>query len=63
MILILLGTLLSAINGFKAEEIIPKTETFHIQNVLTNGNLTSIPKLSSRVNDFWITYNLSLIHI
>jgi len=57
MILILLGTLLSAINGFKAEEIIPKTETFHIQNVLTNGNLTSIPKLSSRVNDFWITYN------
>ena len=57
MILILLGTLLSSINGFKAEEIIPKTETFHIQNVLTNGNLTSIPKLSSRVNDFWITYN------
>ena len=57
MILILLGTLLSAVNGFKAEEIIPKTETFHIQNVLTNGNLTSIPKLSSRVNDFWINYN------
>ena len=57
MILILFGTLLSSINGFKAEEVIPKTETFHIQNVLTNGNLTSIPRISTRVNDFWINYN------
>ena len=56
MILILIGTIIGSINGFKAQEIIPKTETFHIQNILSNGQLTSIPKVSTRVNDFWITY-------
>ena len=56
MVLILIGTILSAINGFKAQEIVPKTETFHIQNILANGQLTRIPKVSTRVNDFWITY-------
>ena len=57
MILILIGTLVGAITGFKAQEIIPKTETFHIQNILSNGQFTSIPKISTRVNDFWITYS------
>ena len=56
MILILIGTIIGAINGFKAQEIVPKTETFHIQNILSNGQLTKIPKVSTRVNDFWITY-------
>ena len=57
MILILLGSVLAAVGGFKAQEIVPKTETFHIQNILSNGQLTLIPKTSARVNDFWITYN------
>ena len=56
MILILIGAIIGSINGFKAQEIVPKTETFHIQNVLNNGQLTFIPKVSLRVNDFWITY-------
>jgi cytochrome c biogenesis protein len=56
MILILVGTLIGSLCGFKAQEIIPKTETFHIQNVFNNGQLTIIPPISSRVNDFWITY-------
>ena len=56
MILVLLGTIVGALLGFKAQEIIPKTENFHIQNILTNGQLTVIPKTSARVNDFWITY-------
>lgn len=56
MILILIGTVIGSINGFKAQEIVPKTETFHIQNILSNGQLTLIPKVSTRVNDFWITY-------
>jgi len=56
MILILLGTILGSLFGFKAQEIVPKTENFHIQNILTNGQLTVIPKLSARINDFWITY-------
>lgn len=56
MILILLGTLISSLSGFKAQEIIPKTEMFHIQNVFNNGQLSVLPPISSRINDFWITY-------
>lgn len=57
MILILIGTLISAIYGFKAQETIPKTEIGYIQNIFSNGQLTRIPTFSIRVNDFWITYN------
>lgn len=56
MILILLGTIVGSSFGFKAQEIIPKAESFHIQNVLSTGQLTTIPNISARINDFWITY-------
>ena len=56
MILVLVGTIISSLFGFKAQEIVPKTENFHIQNILSNGRLTTIPQNSARVNDFWITY-------
>lgn len=56
MILILSGTLFGSFGGFKAQEIIPKTEIFHIQNIFNNGQLTKIPNFSGRINDFWITY-------
>ena len=56
MILILLGSLLGSVTGFKAQEIIPKTEIFHIQNIVTNGQLTLVPRICTRVNDFWMTY-------
>jgi cytochrome c biogenesis protein len=59
MILILLGTIIGSLFGFKAQEIVPKTESFHIQNVLSNGQLTVIPQTSARINDFWITYTKS----
>ena len=54
--IIVLGTIISSLFGFKAQEIVPKTETFHIQNILNNGQLTFVPKTSARINDFWITY-------
>ena len=57
MILILLGTTVSALGGFKAQEIIAKTETAHIQNILTMGPFSIIPKTSARINDFWIAYS------
>jgi len=57
MILILFGTIIGSFGGFKAQEIVPRTESFHIQNILNNGLLTKIPNVSSRINDFWITYN------
>jgi cytochrome c biogenesis protein len=56
MILILLGTIIGALFGFKAQENVPKTENFHIQNILSNGTLNIISKESARINDFWITY-------
>jgi cytochrome c biogenesis protein len=56
MILILLGTIVGSIGGFKSQEIVPKTESFHIQNIFNNGQLTRVPNISARVNDFWITY-------
>ena len=59
MILILVGTIFGSLFGFKAQEIVPKTENFHIQNILTTGQLTIIPKVSARINDFWITYTKS----
>jgi cytochrome c biogenesis protein len=56
MILVLMGTIIGSLFGFKAQEIVPKTENFHIQNVLNNGQFTIIPNTSARINDFWITY-------
>jgi cytochrome c biogenesis protein len=56
MILILLGTIVGSLFGFKAQEIIPKTENFHIQNILVSGPATIISQSSARINDFWITY-------
>ena len=56
MILILVGTVIGSIGGFKAQEIIPKTENFHIQNIFSSGQFTRVPNVSGRINDFWITY-------
>nr|YP_010282942.1 Cytochrome c biogenesis protein [Nitzschia ovalis]ULD15706.1 Cytochrome c biogenesis protein [Nitzschia ovalis] len=56
MILVLVGTIIGSLFGFKAQEIVPKTENFHIQNLLTNGTLSIVPQTSTRINDFWITY-------
>lgn len=57
MILILLGTIIGALFGFKAQEIVPNTESFHIQNLLSTGPFTNVPQITGRVNSFWITYN------
>jgi cytochrome c biogenesis protein len=56
MILVLFGTIVGSLLGFKAQEIVPKTEQFHIQNIINTGPLTIIPQTSTRVNDLWITY-------
>ena len=57
MIIILFGSVMGSLGGLKAQERVPKTELFHIQNILNNGQISKIPKISARVNDFWITYN------
>lgn len=57
MILILFGSIISSLGGFRAQEIIPKTESTYIQNLINIGPFTTIPLTTTRINDFWITYN------
>lgn len=56
LLLILGGSFISAFYHFKAQELLPKGELFHIQNPIGIGNLTSLPSFSVRVNDFWVEY-------
>jgi cytochrome c biogenesis protein len=56
MNLILLGSICGALTGFTSQEVVPKTEIFHIQNLLTLNLFNYVPQLPSRVNDFWINY-------
>ncbi|CAN0257661.1 unnamed protein product [Ectocarpus sp. 4 AP-2014] len=56
IICVLLGSTLGALKGFNSQELIPKTEIFHIQNVIKNGFFSSVPQKTFRVNDFWSIY-------
>ena len=56
IVLVLIGTISGSLFGFKAQEVVPKTEIFQIQNLLNIGSFTNIPQLYGRINDFWISY-------
>lgn len=56
LIIILTGSAFGAFKNFKAQEILPKGEIFHIQNPIRIGSLTSLPTITTRVNDFWVEY-------
>ena len=56
LLIILFGTFIGSISGFTAQEFIPKTENFKTQNIINANILTYIPKITTRINDFWITY-------
>ena len=61
IIILLLGSTLGAFSGYTAQEIVPRGEIFHIQNLTKSGNLSFIPQsLSCRINNFWITYTKEL---
>lgn len=61
LILLLFGTTISSLQGFVAQEIVPRGEIFHIQNLVKVGSFSNISQnLSWRVNDFWITYTDTL---
>jgi cytochrome c biogenesis protein len=57
IILILYGGLIGSCTGFTAQEFIPKTEIFHVQNLIKAGVITQIPSQPFRINDFWLEYN------
>ena len=56
IIFILIGSILGAVKGFTAQEFIPKSEIFHIQNIIKVGNLAKIPQQPFRINDFWVNF-------
>jgi len=62
LIIILIGSSIGAFQNFKAQEILPKGEIFHIQNPLKVGWLTALPSINTRVNDFWVEYENNRIH-
>jgi hypothetical protein len=51
MILVLLEQLLVLYLVLKLKKV-AKTESFHIQNILSNGQFNVVPKLAVRINDF-----------
>ena len=62
LIIILFGSSIGAFQNFKAQEILPKGEIFHIQNPIKIGWLTSLPSITTRINDFWVEYENNRIH-
>ena len=61
ILFLIIGSTWSAFNGYTAQEIVPRGEIFHIQNLLKSGNKSYIPQdFSWRINDFWITYTEEL---
>jgi cytochrome c biogenesis protein len=62
LLLILGGSSLEAFENFKAQEMLPKGEIFHIQNTLRTGFLTNLPLFTLRLNDFWAEYEANRIH-
>jgi len=62
LLIILVGTSIGAFENFKTQEILPKGEIFHIQNPLRVGWITSIPQVTTRINDFWVEYENNRVH-
>ena len=61
IILLLLGSTFGSFSGYNGQEIVPRGEIFHIQNLTKFGNFSYVPQdLSCRINNFWITYTKEL---
>nr|YP_009510344.1 Cytochrome c biogenesis protein [Gracilaria caudata]AXI96017.1 Cytochrome c biogenesis protein [Gracilaria caudata] len=58
MILTLMGSLISLLGGFTAQEMIPEGEIFHIKNIIQSGFNSKIPdNLTGKIENFDIKYN------
>jgi cytochrome c biogenesis protein len=62
LILVLFGSSFGTFINFKAQESLPKGELFHIQNIIKMGVFTSLPTVTTRVNDFWVEYQNNRVH-
>ena len=57
IVILLAGVSLGSLNGYMSQELIPRGEIVHAQNLVKFGSVTNIPQdLSFRINDFWVTY-------
>jgi cytochrome c biogenesis protein len=56
ILLILFGSIISALGGFNIQELVPKSEVIHLQNIIISGPLSKFSQEPIRVNDFWINY-------
>jgi cytochrome c biogenesis protein len=62
LIVILGGSSVGAFKNFKVQEVLPKGEIFHIQNPIKVGWFTSLPTVTTRINDFWVEYETNRVH-
>nr|WKK50213.1 ccs1 [Ochrosphaera neapolitana] len=61
ILLLLLGTSFGSLSGYNIQEIAPRGEIFHLQNLVRSGPLTKTSSDAAiRVNNFWITYTQEL---
>jgi cytochrome c biogenesis protein len=58
IIFILFGAIYGALSGFMIQEIVPKKELFHLQNVISSGPLSYVePSFQGYIDDFKIAYS------
>jgi len=61
IIILLIGSTIGSFSGYLVQEIVPRGEIFHAQNLVQFGSLSRIPQnISWRVNDFLIIYTETL---
>ena len=57
IIMLLIGSVWGLFGGYTVQQVIPRGEIFHLQNIIRSANNSYVPQdFSCRVNDFWITY-------
>jgi cytochrome c biogenesis protein len=57
IIMLLIGSVWGLLGGYTIQQIIPRGEVFHLQNIIRSATSSYVPQdFSCRVNDFWITY-------
>lgn len=58
IIMTLTGSILGLFNGFTAQQMIPNSEIFHIQNIIRSGYQSNLPyNLVGKIDNFLIKYN------
>lgn len=58
IILILIGSLIGSFLGFTLQELVPKEEAFHLQNIINSGPLSYIRQdIQGYIHDFKIAYS------